>query len=89
MEKFLFKIRKSWVHKDDGITVTPGVESKMVNVIVGAKLTIRKPDGNIHDAYVSKLSPLCQNPDERIALCLSDGINIEDVPEDSEVYLSE
>ncbi len=86
-QQFLFKIRWSFNHKKDGITITPGVGEDLLNRIEGARLLVRRPDGKEATATVSKLSMLCQHPDERVALCLSDGISMDDVPVGADVFL--
>ncbi len=87
MDKFLFKVSYSFEHKADGITISPGIEPEMADRIAGAKLKVRRPDGKETFATIVGISPLCQFPDERLALCLAGEITIEDVPIGSEVYL--
>ena len=80
MTEVLFTITHSWDHRDDGITVCPGVPSEMVDEIEGAHLSCKRPDGKVTQAVVSAISRLCQAPDERLALCLGGGITLDDVP---------
>lgn len=87
METFLFKVRHAFDHRKDGITVTPGVVHDMLGAVQAAPLKIKRPDGKVCEARVSKISQLCQAPEERIALCLSGNITLEDVPVGAEVYL--
>ncbi len=87
MEKFLFKIRHSFNHRTDGITVTPGVAPEMAGKIENATVNIKRPDGKTTSARVSGISPLCQHPDERLALWLAGALTLDDVPVGSEVYL--
>ncbi len=87
MEKYLFNIRYSFSHRTDGITVTPGVVPEMVGKIENATVKVKRPDGKTTSARVSGISPLCQHPDERLALCLAGALTLDDVPAGSEVYL--
>lgn len=87
MNELLFIVRWSFDHKDDGITVTPGVPPDMLKTIEGARLLFERPDGNRAEAVVSKISPLCQYPDDSLALCLKGSITLEDVPEGTKVFL--
>ncbi len=89
MSEVLFTISYSWDHRDDGITVCPGVPPEMMDKIEGAHLTCKRPDGKVTQAVVSAISRLCQAPDERLALCLTGNLTIEDVPEGTEVVLNE
>jgi len=89
MDGPLFIVRWAFDHKDDGITVTPGVPPEMVESIEGARLLLERPDGKCVDAVVSKISRLCQHPDESLALCLKGNIALEDVPEGTRVFLRE
>ena len=42
MTEPLFTVRDSWIHKKDGLTVTPGVSPELKDEIVGATLAIRQ-----------------------------------------------
>lgn len=88
MSAVLFTITHSWDHRDDGITVCPGIQPDMVDKIEGAHLQCKRPDGKISQATVSAISRLCQAPDERLALCLS-GVTLDDVPIGTEVSMKE
>ncbi len=88
MTETLFTITHSWDHRDDGITVCPGVDPNLMDRIEGACLSCKRPDGKVTRAVVSAISRLCQAPDERLALCLSD-VTLDDVPVGTEVSLEQ
>jgi len=89
MSEVLFKVTHSFNHREGGVTVCPGVPPDMLDTIEGARLTCKRPDGKITHAVVSAISRLCQAPDERLALCLTGDITLEDVPVGTEVSLRE
>lgn len=89
MKALLFTVTHSFDHRDDGITVCPGVPADMMNTIEGAHLVCERPDGKTASAVVSAISHLCQFPDERLALCLTGELTIDDVPVDTNAYLEE
>ena len=89
MSKILFTVRYSFDHRDDGLTVCPGVAPEMVDEIEGARLALKRPDGKVTHAVVAAISPLCQAPDERVALCLRGQITLDDVPVGTEVSIAE
>ncbi len=88
MSNVLFTITHSWDHRDDGITVCPGVQPDMMNTIEGAHLQCKRPDGKISRATVKAISRLCQAPDQRLALCLG-GVTLADVPIGTEVSMQQ
>jgi len=87
MSEVLFTVTYSWDHRDDGITVCPGIGPDMAGAIEGAWLICRRPDGKESEAVVAAISRLCQEPDDRLALCL-EGVNLDDVPVGTEVLLT-
>lgn len=86
MTKRLFDISYAFDHKVDGVTICPGVNPDLVDFIEGKQIEVHRPDGVKHLAQVVAISPLCQHPDDSLALCIT-GVDISQVPIGSQVFL--
>lgn len=85
--KHLFTVRWAFVHRTDGLTLTPGVNEEMADSIVGRRLRLVLPDKSEVTATITMISPLCQAPDRRLALAVQSFPETVTIPQGTEVFL--
>ncbi len=87
--ELLFTVRWAFVHKTDGLTLTPGVDEGMADTIEGKRLRLVLPDKREVRATVRMISPLCQAPDTRLALAVETTPTGTDIPIGTDVYMDD